>query len=97
MVSDGTAKRMKVIYTGRVQGVGFRFTTCRLASLFCVTGYVKNLMNGDVELVAEGTEQQLNDLLHEIKGSHLGRYISREQVRWSAAGGHYETFGILYG
>lgn len=87
---------MKVIYSGRVQGVGFRFTTCRLASPFHVTGYVRNVMNGDVELVAEGPGQELKDFLLEIKSSHLGRYITREQVGWSAATGKFDTFGISY-
>ena len=87
---------MTVLFSGRVQGVGFRFTTCRIAASFRITGFVRNLMNGDVEMAAEGDEQELVDFLHEIKGSHLGRYITREQVNWSAATGCYDSFGISY-
>lgn len=96
MVSNGSAKRMMVLFSGRVQGVGFRYTVCRLASLFNVTGFVRNLMNGDVELVVEGLEQELMDFLSEIKNSQLGRYITRERLSWSAAAGTYDTFRISY-
>lgn len=96
MVNAGSIKRMKVLFAGRVQGVGFRFTVCRLASAFNVTGYVKNLMDGNVEMVAEGIDTELIDLLNEIKYSHLGRYITRETVSWSPATGKYSTFGVSY-
>jgi len=50
------AKRVQVIYKGMVQGVGFRFTAEALARRFDVTGYAKNLTDGNVEVVAEGEE-----------------------------------------
>lgn len=96
MVSDENIRRMTVIYSGRVQGVGFRFTACRLASGFHVNGFVRNRMNGDVELTAEGGVQALKELLDEIRGSHLSRGIVREQVSWSGATGEFKTFGITY-
>jgi acylphosphatase len=96
MVLKAPGRRLKVLFSGRVQGVGFRFTTCRIAASFRVTGFVRNLMDGSVEVIAEGTEQDLSDFLHEIKGSQLGRYITGEQVSWSTATGEYETFGVLY-
>lgn len=96
MVSSVSTKRMKVLFSGRVQGVGFRYTVCRLASSFRVTGYVKNLMRGDVEVIAEGSEQELADFLNEIRGSHLGRYISHERVSWTAATDGYDEFRISY-
>ena len=96
MVSDESMKMMKVLFSGRVQGVGFRYTVCRLATSFRVTGFVKNLMSGDVEVVAEGSEQDLVDFLNEIRGSHLGRYITRERLCWSTATGVYDKFGVSY-
>ena len=47
-------ERRRIYYSGRVQGVGFRFSTQRLASGFAVAGSVKNLRDGRVEVVAEG-------------------------------------------
>jgi acylphosphatase len=94
MVSDGSMKQVKVLFSGRVQGVGFRYTVCRIAASFQVTGYVRNLMTGDVELVAEGFEQELVDFLRSIRESHLGRHINREQSGWSAATDVYDKFRI---
>jgi acylphosphatase len=96
MVSDGSMRKMEVLFSGRVQGVGFRYTARRMAESFRVTGFVRNLMNGDVELVAEGSEQELVDFLNEIKDSHLGRYITRERLSWAAATDKYKTFRISY-
>ena len=94
MVSDGSMKQVKVLFSGRVQGVGFRYTVCRIAASFQVTGYVRNLMTGDVELVAEGFEQELVDFLRSIRESHLGRHITREQSGWAAATDVYDKFRI---
>jgi acylphosphatase len=47
-------------FDGRVQGVGFRATTVRLASRYAVSGYVRNLPDGGVEVLAEGTEIELD-------------------------------------
>jgi acylphosphatase len=96
MASDGSIKRMKVLFSGRVQGVGFRYTVCRMASSFRVTGFVKNLISGDVEVLAEGSEQELVDFFNEIRGSHLGRYITHERVAWAEATDEYDEFRISY-
>jgi len=89
-------KQMQALFSGRVQGVGFRFTACRLAASFEVAGFVRNLPDGDVEVVAEGSEQELIDFLNEIRGSHLGRYIRRERLGWAAATGEYDGFRVTY-
>lgn len=96
MGSGGSTKRMKVRFSGRVQGVGFRYTVCRIAEPFGVTGYVRNLPDGDVEMVAEGDEQELLDFLNRIRGGLPGRYIVREDIRWEPATGQYAGFGITF-
>lgn len=60
-------KRIHVIVSGRVQGVGFRYFTVSLASRYGITGWVRNLYNGDVEIEAEGINTKLSLFLHEIK------------------------------
>ncbi len=95
MGSIGSMKRMRILFSGRVQGVGFRYTTRRIAVSFKVAGFVRNLQGGDVELVAEGSEQELVGLLHAIRSSGPGRHITREHLRWGVATGEYETFRIL--
>ena len=66
--------RRRVYYSGRVQGVGFRFTSQRLAERYLVGGYVRNLADGRVELVAEGEPTQVDGLLDAIQ-SRMDPYI----------------------
>ena len=87
---------MQVNFSGQVQGVGFRFTACRIAKSYRVTGFVQNLPNGDVNVIAEGAEQELVDFLNGIRSSGPGSRVTRETLQWSAASGEYEQFGISY-
>lgn len=96
MDNGAMEKRMHVVFCGRVQGVGFRYTVCHLAGAFDVTGYVRNLHDGDVEMVVEGTEQALGDLLRGIRNSQLRGYIASDRVVWESATGEYDSFGISY-
>jgi acylphosphatase len=56
----------RVCYAGQVQGVGFRYTTQRLAAGFAVVGYVRNLPSGDVELVAQGAAAEVEAFLRKV-------------------------------
>ena len=60
-------ERRRVHYSGRVQGVGFRFVSHRLAQGFDVAGYVRNLEDGRVELLAEGEPNELDAFLAAIE------------------------------
>ena len=55
--------RIQLIITGKVQGVGYRFSAKQQAEQLGITGWVKNRPNGHVEIMAEGYQQQLNQLL----------------------------------
>jgi acylphosphatase len=59
--------RRRVYYSGQVQGVGFRYTSRRLAQDHAVAGYVRNLPDGRVELVAEGEDAEVGALLEAIR------------------------------
>lgn len=65
----------QIFYTGRVQGVGFRFSIKQLAKGFDVTGWVKNLPDARVELQVMGEAGELEEFLQEIQDSHLGGFI----------------------
>ncbi|MGQ0633729.1 MAG: acylphosphatase [Planctomycetaceae bacterium] len=70
----------RIVFSGRVQGVGFRFTTRSLARRYPVTGFVRNLPDGTVELVASGGAQAVNGLVADIT-SHFGdnvRHVDRK-------------------
>lgn len=81
-----TVVAKKVIYSGNVQGVGFRYTTQHLAGSFAVAGYVRNLASGDVELLVEGAHDQVDAFLTRI-GHAMARYIRSTNVQEEAEQG----------
>jgi len=89
-------KRVEVYYTGRVQGVGFRWTTREIATGFEVAGHVRNLDDGRVELIAEGEEAELKEFLRAIRASQLGDYIRSAAENWVATSGNCKGFVIAH-
>jgi acylphosphatase len=65
-------------YEGKVQGVGFRASVLSLAKGFEVTGWVKNLPDGRVELLASGDATEIEEFLKGIRESHLAGHIESE-------------------
>ena len=88
-------RRATVLYSGRVQGVGFRYVTSRLAKRFELTGYVRNLSDGRVRLVAEGPADQIARCL-EVIATEMKPFIRNVQVVDSPATGEFESFGIRF-
>ena len=84
----------RVYYSGQVQGVGFRYTAQRLAANFPVAGYVRNLPDGRVELVAEGPPEQVEGFLAAV-ARRMGPYIDQSAVSDEPAAG-YKGFGIRH-
>ncbi|MEX2579082.1 MAG: acylphosphatase [Verrucomicrobiales bacterium] len=66
-------------FSGRVQGVGFRYSTKQLAKGFDVVGWVRNLDDGRVELQIMGEEEELDDFVAELHDSPLGHHIQEEE------------------
>ncbi len=89
-------KRAHVLYSGRVQGVGFRYSAREVACGYEVTGFVRNLPDGRVELVAEGDEEEAQGFLEAIRQSQLGNYIRGEDVNWTAATGEFNRFEVRF-
>ena len=89
-------KRLHIYFEGRVQGVGFRFTVEHLSHVHEVTGFVRNLSDGRVEVVVEGEEQELERFLATICSSLLKRYISNYTRTWESASGEYKNFTIKF-
>ena len=87
-------KRLNVFFSGMVQGVGFRFMTEKIARQFSVTGFVRNLPNGKVEVLAEAEEQVLQEFLNAICESHLAHYIRDIETSWAAAEGNFQHFSV---
>ncbi|MBL9155555.1 MAG: acylphosphatase [Verrucomicrobiales bacterium] len=69
------------LFAGRVQGVGFRYSTKRLAMGFDLVGWVRNLDDGRVELQVMGDEGEVADFIEEIHNSPLGHHIQEQEER----------------
>lgn len=88
-------KRVHIFFSGYVQGVGFRYTARRVAQTLGAVGWVKNCYDGRVELVAEGEEQVLQQLLNEINGAFEG-YVTNAEVVWEDGTGEFSSFSIRF-
>jgi acylphosphatase len=88
----GDEARVLARVHGVVQGVGFRHFTRKLAESFGIKGYVRNVPDGSVEIVAEGGTQVLKAFLDEVKiGPRFGS-VSRVDVEWAEAEGDFSGF-----
>ena len=90
-----TRQRVQIFYSGRVQGVGFRYSVKKLASGFEVTGVVRNLSDGRVELVAEGARAELGAFLAAVRESEVAGFIRQEQSAWADAKNEFSGFEIV--
>ncbi len=68
-------------FSGRVQGVGFRYSTKQLAKGFDVLGWVRNLGDGRVELQIMGDEEELDEFIQEMHDSPMGHHIQEQEER----------------
>jgi acylphosphatase len=87
--------RMHIFYSGRVQGVGFRYSVKTVATGFDVSGTVRNLADGRVELIAEGSREELEAFREAIPQAGLARFIKNEDASWSEAANGFRGFEIV--
>jgi len=86
---------MSIYYSGSVQGVGFRYTAKSVAAGFEVTGTVRNLTDGRVELIAEGASDELEAFRNAIRDAGLAGLIRDEKITWSEAQNDLRGFEIV--
>ena len=86
---------MQVFYSGQVQGVGFRYTVKSVATGFDVTGTVRNLPGGGVELLAEGAHDELEAFRQAIREAGLDHFIRNEDVSWAESVSEFRGFEIV--
>ena len=85
-------KRVHVFYAGRVQGVGFRMTAEETAHRLGVVGWVKNLRDGRVEVVAEADEASLQQFLEAISTGAMKNFVDQIEISWSHASETFNEF-----
>ena len=88
--------RLHANFSGMVQGVGFRFTVKRIANKYNITGFVRNIPNRQVEVVAEGDRGVVEDFIEDIRNGILSGYIRKVKKEWEPATGEYKEFEIRF-
>ena len=88
-------KATRVLYEGYVQGVGFRWTTKRIAQGYEVSGWVRNLADGRVELQVSGEDEELDAFLRAIRDSTLGGHITAEHATEIEVASPFKGFRIV--
>ena len=86
---------LEVHFRGRVQGVGFRWSTWRLAGNYPLAGYVKNLPNGSVEMIVEGEECDAKAFLSALR-NQMSTCIDSCETVGSRGPSRFEEFTIVY-
>lgn len=88
--------RARLLITGRVQGVAFRWETQRAAARCGVTGWVRNLPDGRVEAVVEGPRQQVNQLVDWCRRGPPAARVDALDIQWEENRGEFNNFEITF-
>jgi acylphosphatase len=94
--SEPTAVRARISVTGKVQGVGYRAFSVRVATKRGVTGGVRNLDDGRVELEVEGPKDRILLLIEDLQIGPPAARVTAVQVEWSNATGRHADFRVWY-
>ncbi len=94
-ISAAETQRKMVYFSGRVQGVGFRYTTRNIAMRYNVQGFVRNLPDGRVELVIEGPSDETDNVLEDLRRKMSG-FIHKVEAVAAPATGEFEQFYIRH-
>lgn len=89
-------KRVNIIVSGLVQMVGFRYHTCSQASRLNIKGWVRNNRDGSVEIVAEGEENDLSELIRWCQKGPPSAEVERVKESWSGFNGEFKDFSIRF-
>lgn len=88
-------KRVHLIISGFVQGIGYRAWIKREATKLGITGWVKNREDGEVEAICEGKPESIEALINLAKQGPLLSQINQVEVKWEASRGEYASFEIV--
>jgi acylphosphatase len=89
-------KRVHIYVSGRVQGVGFRAFVQHTAQTMNLTGWVKNLYDGRVEVLTEGSEDDINAFIDKLKEGPIGARVDNADVNWEKYQGGQDNFRIAW-
>lgn len=86
--------RLRAYARGEVQGVGYRAFARRYARTLGVQGYARNLVDGSVEVIAEGARPALETFLDALRRGSPSGYVDTIEIFWEEATGEYSAFMI---
>lgn len=81
---------------GLVQGVGYRYFCYREATRLNLTGWVKNLSDGTVRALVEGSQDEIESLLERLKVGPFGAHVDTIEITWREPAGRYDSFEIMH-
>ncbi len=85
-----------IVVSGMVQGVGYRYFVYRLAKRMNLTGWVKNLPNGEVEIEVEGQKGIIESFMKELPVGNSSAVVRNIEVNWEKPVGQYRNFDITF-
>ena len=88
--------RVRVLISGRVQGVAYRYFAEKYANAFGVTGWVRNLYDGRIELLAEGDRENIDRFLVRLKEGPRMALVEDFDLRWEDYTGEFPNFRITF-
>ena len=88
--------RLHAVVKGRVQGVSFRYYTQQRARQLGLVGYVRNQWDGNVEVVAEGSKDDLSELLAFLRVGPRAAFVTEVDTQWPAPSGSFDRFEVRY-
>jgi acylphosphatase len=91
---ESGAVRLTARVYGEVQGVGFRYFARRNALGLGLRGYARNLADGTVEVVAEGTRSTLEELVRRLERGPSAAEVQRVETAWESASGMFSGFQV---
>jgi acylphosphatase len=94
MDDSATNVRLRATVEGRVQGVGFRYFTFKVAQELALTGWVRNTYDGNVQVLAEGPRPALERLLFFLRKGPPSSYVTNVSTYWDNATGEFSNFEI---
>lgn len=86
----------RLLVKGRVQGVGYRYYILRHAQELGLSGYVRNVPNGEVEIVAEGERDRIEQLIDYARRGPVFAHVQDVVVEWGPPTGQYSRFEVRY-
>ena len=95
-MSENQKYRLHAFLKGNVQGVGFRYFTRQTAQENNLTGWVRNLRDGRVEVMAEGEHEDLNQFLVRLRKGPISADVNNIDYEFNEAQGEFNTFRVRY-